>query len=324
VGWDAEPAEAEWPRALPVSAPLRQGLDRVRLGAGSPLRLALARIGLPAWFVAIDVLWVAKFETLGIDARHYQAAATAWLAGADPWATRMDWIPFAAGPHTLAFYAPTSLLPPLAAEWLWLVAGFVAAAWLVRRLDVPLWWTAFPPLFHAAWNGNPQTLMLALLVAGTPVAAVLAVGLKYYAAVPLLARPRHLAAALIVLLVTLPLVPWQLYLADGLGVSVHLATAWNGSAARYPILIPAVLLALWVLRRQGANWLAVPVLWPATQFYYVSLALPALVRRPLLAAAFALPAPLLAPIAVLALAVIELLRQRRAPIRREAPGPAAA
>ena len=49
------------------------------------LRLAAARIGLPAWFIAIDLLWVAKPAVLGIDARHYQRAASAWLAGADPW-----------------------------------------------------------------------------------------------------------------------------------------------------------------------------------------------------------------------------------------------
>ncbi len=52
--------------------------------------------------------------------------------------------------------------------------------------------------------------------------------------------------------------------------------------------MPPTLLALWVLRRDGAEWFAVPAAWPATQFYYVAMALPALVRRPLLAALLAL------------------------------------
>jgi hypothetical protein len=166
---------------------------------------------------------------------------------------------------------------------------------------------------------------VALLVAGSPLAGALAAGLKYYAVIPLLARPRHLVAALAALVVTLPVLPWQLYVADGLGLSVHLATAWSGSATRWPILIPPVVLALWIIRRKGAEWLAVPALWPGTQFYYQSLALPAIVNRPWLAALIALPAPLLAPAAVLGLAALELWRQRRAlATNLDGPAPAAA
>jgi hypothetical protein len=179
---------------------------------------------------------------------------------------------------------------------------------------------SFPPLFHAVWNGNPHSIMLALLVLGTPLAGAMAAGLKYYALLPLLAKPRHLAIAIAALVVTLPVLPWQLYVSNGFGVSLHLATAWDGSATRLPVLIPFVLAALWILRRKGGEWLIVPALWPATQFYYQSLALPALTRRPLLAAALALPAPLLAPLAVIALAAHELWRERQAPVpAAEAP-----
>ena len=96
--------------------------------------------------------------------------------------------------------------------------GACATVWLIRRLDLPLWWLLFPPLLHSAWNGNPQSLALALLVAGGSIAASLAVGLKLYAGVPLLGRWRDLVVASIALLVTLPLLPWQLYLDQGLGV----------------------------------------------------------------------------------------------------------
>jgi hypothetical protein len=106
------------------------------------------------------------------------------------------------------------------------------------------------------------------------------------------------------------LLPWQLYLERGLGVGSHLQTAWNGSAWRFPLLIPPTLLALWILRRQGAEWFAVPAVFPATQFYYVAMALPALVGRPVLAALLALPMVMMTPLVVIVLASIELIRIR--------------
>jgi len=284
------------------------------------LTKALARIGLPAWFIAVDLIWVARLDLIGIDADHYQRAADAWLAGGDPWAvTTGGGIKFAAGPHTLLFYAPTSLLPLAVSVAFWVLLGLAASVWLVRRLDVPLWWLAFPPLTHAIWNGNPQTLALALLLVGTSSAAAIAVLIKLYAAVPLIVRPRSLVIAGIVLLVTLPLLPWQLYLQDGLGISGHLTTAWNGSAWRVPILLPPTLLGLWILRRKGAEWLAVPAAFPATQFYYVSMALPVAVRKPWLAAALALPLPLLTPLAVMVMAAMSVWRDRHP--EATAPGP---
>jgi hypothetical protein len=288
---------ARIPRAL-AAAPQVNGLRR-----------ALARIGLPAWFVAIDLLWLAKPDALAIDARHYQRAASAWLAGGDPWAVvEAGGGNYAAGPHTLLFYAPTSVLPLGVSVAIWMALGLIASVWLVRQLHLPVWWLLFPPLMHATWNGNPQTIALALLVLGTPWGAVAAVGLKLYAALALITRPRVLVLAGIALAITLLVLPWQLYLDDGLGVRDHLGTSWNGSAWRFPILIPPTLLALWVLRRDGAEWFAVPAVWPATQFYYVGMALPAVVDRPVLAAMLALPVPLMTPAIVMVLAVMALRR----------------
>lgn len=274
------------------------------------LRLALERIGLPAWFVIIDLLWIAKPDALAIDARHYQRAATAWLNGGDPWRVTEGGVGFAAGPHTLLFYAPTSTLSIEASAVAWTVLGLVASAWLVRRLGLPLWWLTFPPLAQAAWNGNPQTIVLALLVAGSTAPAVVAVALKLYAAVVLILRPRDLVIAAIVLAVTLPFLPWQQYVDDRGVIAASLATTWNGSAWRFPVLLLPTVLALWVLRRRGAEWLAIPAAWPATEFYFTAMALPALVGRPLLAAAFALPVPMLVPVAVMVLAAQELRRDR--------------
>ena len=274
------------------------------------LRLALARVGLPAWFVVIDLLWIVKPLTFAIDARHYQRAAAAWLAGGDPWAVYEYDVQFAATPHTLLFYAPTNLLPPTAAVAVWMTIGTAAAFWVIRRLDLPLWWFAFPPLFHAVWNGNPQTLVLALLLVGRVPASALAAAVKVYAMVPLLFRPRHLVAAGLFLVVTLPLVPWQLYLEAGGGAAEHLEGAWNGSAWRIPILVIPTALALVVLRAKGAEWWSIPAIWPGTQFYYVSTVLPLVARRPVLAALLAAPVPLMAPVVVMALAAKDLYDQR--------------
>ena len=265
-------------------------------------RLAFERVGLPAWFVVIDLLWIAKPDALAIDARHYQRAASVWLAGGNPWSVTESGVPYAAGPHTLLFYAPTSVLPLAVSVTIWMLIGIAASVWLVRRLRLRLWYLLFPPLAHAMWNGNPQNLALALLVAGGPIAAALAVGLKLYAGLPLIGRWRDLIVAAVVLVVTLPFLPWQLYLEQGLGVGSHLASAWNGSAWRVPLLIPPTLLALWILRRRGAEWFLVPAVFPATQFYYVAMALPALVGRPLIAAALALPMILMTPLVVIVFA----------------------
>jgi hypothetical protein len=265
------------------------------------LRAALEQIGLPAWFVAVDLLWIAKPGVLGIDARHYQRATDAWLAGGNPWEVAESGIRYAAGPHTLLIYVPTSPLPVWLATWIWMIAGVVACLWLIRRLGLPWWWVLFPPLAHSAWNGNPQTIALAFLVAGGPVAASVAGIVKLYALVPLVGHWRDLTVAIVVLFVTLPIVPWQLYLESGLGIAHILETAWNGSSWRLPPLIPFVLLALWALRSDGARWFAIPALWPGTQFYYTAMALPAIRGRKLVAAALALPAVLIAPLVVVVL-----------------------
>jgi hypothetical protein len=228
----------------------------------SSLRLAFARIGLPAWFVVIDLLWIVRPITFAIDARHYQRAASVWLAGGDPWSVYESNIGYASGPHTLLLYAPTSLLPLVISVAIWMLIGTGVAFWILRRLGLPVWWFAFPPLFHAVWNGNPQTLMLALLLLATPLAAAAASAVKLYALVPLLFRPRHLVVACLFLAVTLLILPWRLYLDAGGGVSGHLADAWNGSAWRLPFLVVPTAIALWVLRRDGADWWSIPAIWP--------------------------------------------------------------
>ncbi len=278
----------------------------------APYLRALERIGLPAWFVVIDLLWILKPITFAIDARHYQRAATAWLAGGDPWQVYEMGVQYLSGPHTLLFYAPTSLVPLQVAVSVWMLLGAAAAVWVVRRLDLPIWWVAFPPLMHAIWNGNPEAMMVALLVASNPLASAAAAGIKLYALVQLAFRPRQLIVALVVLAVIMLILPWQQYIAAAAGVSTHLADAWNGSAWRFPVLLIPTVIGLWVLRKKGGEWWSIPAVWPATQFYYVATVLPAVARRPVLAALSAIPVPLMIPGIVVALAIRELREVRQA------------
>ena len=289
------------------------------------MRVAFARIGLPAWFIVIDLLWIAKPDVLGIDARHYQRAASEWLAGGDPWKVTEGGIPFAAGPHTLLFYAPTSLLPLSVS-----VGGLDGPRRRGRGLDGPA--AGHPDLVGRVPAAGPRALerQPAEHRAGAAGrrrddrrdrrgrAEALRGGARWSsgrASWPSSSSPSSSS---------LPLLPWQLYITDGFGVSSHLSSAWNGSAWRIPILIPPTLLGLWILRHKGAEWFAVPAVWPATQFYYVSMAMPAVISMPLAAAALALPLPLMTPVLVMVLAAIEVRQTGlAAALGRPTPPPAA-
>lgn len=166
--------------------------------------------------------------------------------------------------------------------------------------------------------GNPDAVVLALLVATAPYPHAAAAAMKVYAVVPLLLlrRWRSLTAVVVVMLVTAPFLPWPAFLASQAVVEETLAAQSNGgkSALAVPVLVPLVIVALLVLGRARAAWLAVPALWPATQFHYSVLALPA--ASPFMAAVFALPVPGAPAVAVIAGAIEHVIRHR---IRQRQP-----
>jgi hypothetical protein len=103
------------------------------------------------------------------------------------------------------------------------------------------------------------------------------------------------------LILTAPILPWASYIDQFGSLSTALDTQSDGglSATAIPLLIPLAVAALFLCGRERAAWLAVPVAWPATQWYYSTLAMPAL--TPLAAAIMAVPIPgavVLAAIAV--------------------------
>ena len=73
---------------------------------------------------------------------------------------------------------------------LWLVISFLSAVALIRMLRLPLYWLMFPPIVEALISGNPQIVVVMLLVAGARRAGVVAesvaVALKVYAYIAVL------------------------------------------------------------------------------------------------------------------------------------------
>ena len=258
-------------------------------------------------------LFVALFVDRGTDARIYHRAVVAWLAGSDPWSAQYAGVSFAAPPPTLLFMAPTAFLTEDMTVAAMICMGAAAAVLTLRRLSLPAWWLLFPPLVEGVVVGNPDILVLALLLTA---AAPLAVLGKAYAAVPLvvLGRWKPLIVAAAVVVATIPWLPWGMYLDHGVFVVVA-NQAEGRSAIGAPWLIPIVAIALVSFGRRRAAWLVVPGLWPSTQLHYATLALPAIGGA--LAAIMALPLPHSAAIAIVVVAILEGLGLMPPPPLRE-------
>jgi hypothetical protein len=245
----------------------------------------------PIWFVIVSAIRLSTYLPYepGYDGMLYRTATVDWMQGRDPWTPPTEGAAFAAPPPTLLAMIPFALVPEPVARVVLLALGVIASVWMVRRLKLPIWWLAFPPLVDGLYIGNPHIFIAPLLVAGlAPVAGFL----KLYAlAVPALRLDvRALVITAVLLVVTVPLLPWGQFFAEwpqindalrrqagGTGLSVW-ATQW---------LLPAALAAAIFVGRERLAWLAVPVFWPFTQWYYAAMALPGV--TPLAAIAFATP-----------------------------------
>ena len=275
------------------------------------VRGLIGRYWLQTWFAIETFLALvqASMDTRYIffDARLYVAATRAWLEGSNPWEVQLAGNYFAAPPPTLLPLVPFALLPPelgYLALALVVAVGAVASVWILR---LPWWWLLFPPLVQSVISGNVQSLLVPLILVGAgPVAALL----KVYAAVPLviLGRWRALIVLAGVLLVTAPILPWQAFLANLDEIGARLASQNENGLPNVLLVViaPAVLLALWVVGRERAAWLAVPAIWPAQQFYYGTLVMPT--RSKVAAAIVAFP---VAGSGAAALFVVALLTWRQ-------------
>jgi hypothetical protein len=256
--------------------PGRPGLLRLDL----QFVVEFGRVALvPTCLIALTAVRLASISRTspGFDGRLYRAAAAAWLSGGDPWQIQTNGVYFAAPPPSLLIMAPFVALPESLAVSILIAAGLAGSAWALRRLGMPLWWLAFPPLVDGVFNANPHVLILPIAVSG---AAWLAPIAKVYAAPVLMLRRQFraivLAGAVVVL--TAPLLPWTTFVGELPWITELLRTQSAGglSAVAAPILVLPAIAALRFVGRERAAWWLIPALWPSTQYYYASLALPAL------------------------------------------------
>jgi hypothetical protein len=241
---------------------------------------------------------------LGSHANIYASAAAAWLAGGDPWTVGPPAAVFAGPPPMLLPYLPFVSLPVDVTRLAWFFGDLVVAAWAIRRLGLPAYWLAFPPLFSAIILGHVEVLLLGLLVLRGPLSGLAAL-VKPYAALPLLAERRWsaLAVAAAAAVATLLILPWGRFFAEAGSITATLARQNVGdSVFGDPGLMIVAIVALASLGFRRALWLAVPLLWPYAQPLYKTMTIPML--APVIALAWAIPIPGATLAGVVALAVL--------------------
>jgi hypothetical protein len=294
---------------MEMDKPLNRAWHRLR-----PLLWVLV----PAWFIAISAVRLSVLlpTTPGYDGMLYRDATLRWLAGGDPWAIHPGEAVFAAPPPTLLAMLPFAVLPEPVARIALVSLGVGASIWMIRRLRLPLWWLAFPPLVDGLYIANPHVFVVPLIIAGL---APLAILVKLYAgAVPAIRfQLGALAVAAGVVVVTAPFLPWGLFIARWPQVSAALASQAAGggfSVWATPLLLPVAVIAAILIGRERLAWWSVPVFWPYTQWYYSSMAMPIL--TPIAAIALAAPVPGATTVG-LVIAVVEVARrkERDAPLR---------
>ena len=282
--------------------------------AGSLLSRLRQRLWIvaPVWFISLSALRLSVLipTTPGYDGMLYRDATLRWLSGGDPWALRSGDAVFGAPPPTFIAMLPFAVLPEAIARIALVGLGILASIWVIRRLRMPIWWLAFPPLVDGLYIANPHVFVVPLLVAG---AGPLAIFVKVYAgAVPaLLLRWRVLAVTAALVLVTAPFLPWALFIERWPQVSAALASQSGSgglSVLATPFLLPVAVVAAFLIGRERLAWWSVPVFWPYTQWYYASMVLP--VATPLAAIALSVPVRGATTLAIV-IAVIEVVYLRR-------------
>jgi len=229
---------------------------------------------------------------LGSHAESYRDAAAAMVAGNDPWKVGPPGGIFAGPPTMLLPLVPFVGMPELPVRAIWVIGDLLVAAWALRRLQLPWYWLAFPPLFQSIVLGHPEVLVLALLTLRSPIAGFAAL-LKPYAVFPLVAerRWRAILVAVVVGAGSLIVLPWELFALDASRIAANLARQAYGTDSVFgqPFLMALAVIALGSLGLRRGLWLAVPVLWPYAQLNYRTMTVPML--SPIVAIAWSVPLP---------------------------------
>ena len=233
----------------------------------------LRRRWLLLWFLTVDTLWFVQWASLGAAAgnvRTYHAATQVWLSGGDPWAQSYP-TPFGeqwliSPPPGLVPYALTSRLPVEAAMVVWVAIAAIAAVWVVRRIGLPLWWLAFPPLAFDVFWGSVDVLALAVVLGPL---AWLGAAVKPTVGGAIIAdrRWRQLVGVGLALAASVAVLPWGTYLGHARDLAQRGLDQSHGgySAAGLPWLAARTARALVSHGWRRGWYLAGPARHPARQ-----------------------------------------------------------
>lgn len=269
---------------------------------------------IPVWFgvfALVHVLDIVPEGRIGFDARIYHLAGRDWLEGGNPWASGIA-LPsgrfhFAGLPPTVVVFATLSWIPANLVGPLFSVMCAFTAIWVLRRLHLGWQWALFPPLVQGVLLGQPGILVLGLLLSNHTYTKALAIGLKVYAAVPLIllwrGRPLLWFGTFCLASMFVHGSLWLSWIEQSSGIASRLIEEVGGGvgATTYIWLVPitvAALAAMYITNRDAAAWLAVPALWPSAQYHYPVMALPVIRLVPALL--FSVPVAGMSAIAVVA------------------------
>ncbi len=263
--------------------------------------------------------FVAFPSSLGYDARVYSVAARAMLEGHNPWTAELNGGTIVGPPTTLIPYVPFAYLPQEVSAALWIAGSFLIGALVLRRLGLPPWWLAFPPLFDPIVLGNEEVLMLGLLVLGGRFAG-LAPLLKPYSVVPLVVqrRWREIGVSIVVGLATLVVLPWGTFINSLPLIRDRIVSQnFGDNAFGNPLLVGIAVIALLSLGSRPGAWFATPVLWPYAQIHYGLMTLP--IMPPILALVWSLPIPEAITVGIVVLAIARAVARTRGWTLQDAP-----
>ena len=245
------------------------------------LAARVLRVAIPAlFFAAGSFAVIAQLGITGFDAWLYREGSGALVSGADPWAVGTPVAHYSGSPLTLLAFLPTLLVP----EAIWPAIGVaICAAFALYVCRGRPIWLLYPPIVMSVAAGNPQVVVLVLLLARRPAATAFAIAVKGFALVPAsgegLWRGVMLAVAAVV--VTALLLPnlWLSYITQLPAIAQRLSmeVGYSGLLYKAPWLLPfaAVAVAYIATRdRRAAGWLAIPVLWPAWEYTYLMMLIP--------------------------------------------------
>ena len=308
------------PTPLPTTDAVRR--DVVSDTFWERFRRAFTRLANPilvGWFVLLDVVAVVKWlqiDAFGGNVQTYHAAAQVWLAGGDPWAspylTSFGPQALVAPPPSLAPYLLTTWLPVGAATWVWVGAGAIAAVFAVRALRLPWWWILFPPLLFDVFWGSIDPILLLFLVSG-PRWMAGALKVTFIPAMIAERAWRDLLIAGVLLVLSLAVMPWGTFLShlrDLVGPTIVQTNGGSSAASLAPLAVVTAG-ALIVLGWRRGWYLFVPALWPLNATGYSVVSMPVLGAMPFVAAAISIPVPYLAPVVIIATALVTLRRHDR-------------